>query len=56
LSMSDAFASSVADLLDHTHDLNGSAVIRLDGHDTITLEGVTKAELAAHHSDFKFHA
>ncbi|MEY9748875.1 ELWxxDGT repeat protein/VCBS repeat-containing protein [Bradyrhizobium japonicum] len=44
--------SSVSDLLSHTTNTTAGAVIN-DGHgDTITLSGVTLAQLQAHQSDF----
>jgi Ca2+-binding RTX toxin-like protein len=45
---------TVAEILSHTHDTSAGAVIGVDAHDTITLHGVTTAQLAAHSSDFHF--
>jgi Ca2+-binding RTX toxin-like protein len=45
---------TVAEILSHTHDTNAGAVIVVDPHDTITLHGVTTAQLVAHSSDFHF--
>jgi hypothetical protein len=47
-----AIFSSLDSLFAATHDLHGSAVITDAGHDTITLENVTTAQLLAHQSDF----
>jgi Ca2+-binding RTX toxin-like protein len=38
----------------HTHDVNGNAVITMDAADSVTLLGVTTAQLTAHLSDFHF--
>ena len=56
LSLSATEFSSIAQVLSHTQNVNGSAVIHVDAHDTITLQNVTKAELKAHPNDFSFHA
>ena len=56
LSLSSSEFSSIAQVLSHTHDVNGGAEIKVGPHDTITLQNVTKAELQAHQNDFKFHA
>jgi Ca2+-binding RTX toxin-like protein len=45
---------TVAQILSQTHDTSAGAVIVVDAHDTITLHGVTTAQLAAHPSDFRF--
>jgi hypothetical protein len=45
---------TVAEILSHTHDTSAGAVIAVDAHDTITLHGVTTAQLVAHASDFHF--
>jgi hypothetical protein len=45
---------TVAQVLSQTHDTGAGAVITVDAHDTITLLGVTTAQLAAHPSDFHF--
>jgi Bacterial Ig domain/RTX calcium-binding nonapeptide repeat (4 copies) len=45
---------TIAQVLSQTHDTTAGAVIAVDGHDTITLHGVTVAQLAAHPSDFHF--
>ena len=37
-----------------THDTAAGAVITVDAHDTLTLLGVTTAQLASHPSDFHF--
>jgi hypothetical protein len=44
----------ITQLLNQTHDTTAGAVIVVDAHDTITLNNVTKAQLAAHVSDFHF--
>ena len=41
-------------MLHHTAMSDGSAVIHLNRHDSITLDGITKAELKAHPKDFAF--
>jgi Ca2+-binding RTX toxin-like protein len=43
--------SSVQQVLADTHDVNGNAVITLDAHDTITLDGIKTAQLISHQSD-----
>jgi len=45
---------TVAQILSQTHDTSAGAVIAVDAHDSITLYGVTMAQLAAHPSDFHF--
>jgi hypothetical protein len=45
---------TVAQVLSQTHDSSAGAVIAVDAHDSITLPGVTMAQLAAHPSDFSF--
>ncbi|GJE53430.1 hypothetical protein GOFOIKOB_6509 [Methylobacterium tardum] len=42
--------SSPADILNHATDVNGSVTIVLDANNSVTLQGVTKAQLTA--SDF----
>jgi Ca2+-binding RTX toxin-like protein len=50
-----AFTNDTAgQILSQTHDTHAGAVIAVDAHDTITLLGVTTAQLAAHPSDFHF--
>lgn len=56
LSLSRSEFSSVAQVLNHTQDVNGSAEITVGQHDTITLQNVTTAELKAHQTDIKLHA
>ena len=46
--------STAAFVLSQTHDTSFGAVIAVDPHDTITLPGVTTAQLAAHPSDIRF--
>ena len=46
--------STAAFVLSQTHDTSFGAVIVVDPHDTITLPGVTTAQLAARPSDFHF--
>jgi Ca2+-binding RTX toxin-like protein len=46
--------STAAFVLSQTHDTSFGAEIVVDPHDTITLPGVTTAQLAAHPSDFHF--
>jgi hypothetical protein len=45
---------TVAQVLSQTHDTAAGAVITVDAHDTLTLLGVTTAQLASHPSDFHF--
>jgi hypothetical protein len=46
--------STAAFVLSQTHDTSFGAEIVVDPHDTITLPGVTTAQLAAHPSDIRF--
>ena len=46
----------LAQIIAGAHTVNGDTTIQVDKQDTITLVGVTKAELKAHPDDFKFHA
>jgi hypothetical protein len=46
--------STAAFVLSQTHDTSFGAVIVVDPHDTITLPGVTTAQLPARPSDFHF--
>jgi hypothetical protein len=47
--------ANIAALLGETHDDGlGNAVINVSGHDTITLQHVTIAQLLAYQSDFHF--
>jgi Ca2+-binding RTX toxin-like protein len=49
------FANATASqVLSQTHDSKAGAVIVVDAHDTITLTGVTVAQLQSHLSDFHF--
>ena len=48
--------AGIAQILSHTHDAGGSAVIHVGAHQTITLDGITTAELKANRQDFKLHA
>jgi fibronectin-binding autotransporter adhesin len=49
------FANPTASqVLSQTHDTNAGAVIKVDAHDTVTLTGVTVAQLQSHLSDFHF--
>ena len=43
--------ANVANVLSHTHDVNGNAVITFDSADTVTLLGITTAQLSAHQND-----
>ena len=53
----DTDALRLADVLRHTHNVGGNAVITdPTSGDTVRLAGITKAELKAHPSDFAFHA
>ena len=52
-----AHLSSFAAVMRHTTTaLDGSAVIHLDRHDAIKLDGVTKADLLMNPHDIYFHA
>ena len=46
--------SSVAQVLNHTSDVDGNAEIQVGRRETVTLLGVTKDNLAAHPGDFRF--
>jgi hypothetical protein len=46
--------STAAFVLSQTHDTSFGAQIVVDRHDTITLPGVTTAQLAANPSDIRF--
>jgi hypothetical protein len=46
--------ATAAQVLSQTHDSSAGAVITVDSADTITLTGVTLAQLTAHQSDFHF--
>ena len=47
---------SLAQVYHHiTTALDGSAVLHLDQNDSIKIDGVTKADLITHPSDFRFH-
>jgi hypothetical protein len=49
------FANATASqVLSQTHDSKAGAVIVVDAHDTVTLTGVTVAQLQSHSSDFFF--
>ena len=56
LSLSSAQFSGIAQVLAHTQDVNGNAVIHVGQQETITLGNVTTAQLQSNHQDFKFHA
>lgn len=56
LSLPSSEFASLAAVLHSTHMAGGDAVIAASPTDTITLQGITKAELRAHPSDFAFHA
>ena len=56
LSLPSSEFASLAAVLHDTHMVGGDAVIAVSPTDTITLQGVTKAELRAHPSDIAFHA
>jgi hypothetical protein len=46
--------ATAAQVLSQTHDSNKGAVIVVDAHDTVTLTGVSVAQLQSHLSDFVF--
>jgi Ca2+-binding RTX toxin-like protein len=46
--------ATAAQVISQTHDSSAGAVIVVDAKDTITLTGVTVAQLQAHMSDFQF--
>jgi len=52
--VSKALFASVTDLLNHTADSASGAIITASAGDQITLVGVTKAELLAHHAGARF--
>lgn len=56
LDLPTASLATVAQVLAHTKDGANGAVINLGGGDTITVVGITKAELQANKHDFAFHA
>jgi hypothetical protein len=53
----DTRSERLADVLRHTHEVGGNAVIAdPTSGDKIALTGITKADLTAHKGDFAFHA
>ena len=46
--------ATASQVLSQTHDSSAGAVIVVDAHDTVTLTGVTVAQLQSHLSDFFF--
>ena len=54
LDLSNGPFSSIAQVLRHTSTVQGSATIHLDQDSTVTVDGVTKAQLAQHHNVFFF--
>jgi Peptidase M10 serralysin C terminal/Matrixin len=56
LSLSTKDFSSFAQVMAHTTTSAGAAFIHVGLHDTITLAGVTRAQLIGHATDFSFHA
>ena len=44
--------ASVAEILSHTQDVHGNAVVTFDSADTVTLVGITTAQLTGHQNDF----
>ncbi len=46
----------LAQIIAGAHTVHGDTTIQVDKTDTITLVGVTKAELKSHPNDFTFHA
>jgi uncharacterized repeat protein (TIGR03803 family) len=54
LNISSTLFSNVSDLLAHSTDAKGNAVIHADAADTITLIGVSVADLAANPTDIHF--
>ena len=56
ISLSSTEFSSIAQVLAHTHNVDGGAVIDVGHYQTITLDNVSTAELKANQHDFKLHA
>ena len=57
LSLSSADFASIAQVLHDTQNTAGGAVIHdTTSGDTVTLAGITKAQLKANKQDFSFHA
>ena len=54
LNFSHTLFTNAQQAIAHTHDVNGNAVITIDAADSVTLLGVTTAQLTAHLSDFHF--
>jgi hypothetical protein len=52
LNFSHTLFTNAQQAIAHTHDVNGNAVIMIDAADSVTLLGVTTAQLTAHLSDF----
>jgi hypothetical protein len=52
LNFSHTLFTNAQQAIAHTHDVNGNAVITIDAADSVTLSGVTTAQLTAHLSDF----
>ena len=55
LSVSSHQFASIADVLSRTSDVNGNATIAVTPNDTITLQGVTTAQLQANSGDIRLH-
>ncbi len=57
ISLPDSAASKLGSILNHaTMDGQGDTTLHLDGQDSITIQGVSVAELKQHKQDFTFHA
>ncbi len=57
ISLPDSAASRLGAILAHaTTDAAGDATLHLDQRDSITIQGVSVAELKQHRSDFTLHA
>ena len=54
LNLSDTSLQSLADVLHHTTMSNGSATIHLDSQASVTLDGVTRQQIAMHPHEFVF--
>jgi hypothetical protein len=48
--------TSFNDLLNHTTFSKSGALIKVDANDTISIPGLTKAEMAANPGSFSFHS
>ncbi len=57
ISLPDSAASRLGSILNHaTTDAQGDTTLHLNGKDSITIQGVSVADLKQHKADFTFHA